>query len=53
MSIPAFRFISLKSFSLSVTFDENLRNEVIFCQAQLMTEKSAIQVPQALQILGD
>jgi len=29
MSISAFRFISLKSISLNVTFDENLRNDFL------------------------
>jgi len=53
MSIPAFRFIGLKSMSPNVTFDKNLRNAVTFCLAQLMTEKSLIKVAHAPQMLGD
>jgi len=53
MNLLVFQFIGLKSMSLNVTFDGNLRNGIVFGLAQLMTEKSSIKVLQALQMLGE
>jgi len=53
MNILAFQFIGLKSKSLNVTFDENLRNVIISCLAQPITKESPIKVPQALQMLEE
>ena len=53
MDLLVFQFIGWKNMSLNVTFDENLRNGIVFGLAQLITEKSSIKVLQALQMLEE